>query len=83
MPSDHVDHPKAWYHPIEDYHLAKKAVNYTISQGIDVIIPPGDFDSFQWAVKIANEGFQLSDTDLNDLKYVAGETVPLFPLKQR
>ncbi len=82
-PSDDVNHPKAWYHPIEDNDLERKAVGYSISQGVDIIIPPGDFDSFKRAVKIAEAGFMLSDTELLSLKEVADGTVPLFPLKQR
>jgi len=83
MPSDDVDHPKAWYHPIEDYKLAKKAVNYTLSQGVSVILPPGDFDNFKRAVQIINEGLALTEEDYEYLKKIADDTLPLFPLKQR
>lgn len=81
--SDSIDHPKAWYHPIEDYELARKAVSYSVSQGVDIIIPPGDFESFKWAVQIENTDFNLSDQDINHLKEVASGTIPLFPIKQR
>jgi len=81
MSSDQVDHPKAWYHPIEDFELARKAVSYSVSSGVDVIIPPGDFESFKWAVKIENGGFKLTEEELESLKVVASGTVPLFPLK--
>lgn len=82
-PSDDQDHPKAWYHPVEDYDLAKKAVNYSVSKGVDIIVPPGDFESFKWAVKIAETGFKFSEKDYDDLREVAIGTVPLFPLKAR
>ncbi|MDA3846787.1 MAG: aldo/keto reductase [Vallitaleaceae bacterium] len=81
--TDTVDHPKAWYHPIEDFDTARKAVSYAVSQGVDIIIPPGDFESFKWAVKIAEGGLSLSDKDISDLKEIAAGTVPLFPLKAR
>jgi len=83
MPIDDIDHPKAWYHPIEDKELARKAVAYTLSQGVDVILPPGDIDNFQRAVAILNGDITLSDQDLIDLKVVANEQVPLFPIKRR
>lgn len=83
MPIDDIDHPKAWYHPIDDKELARKAVAYTLSQGVDVIIPPGDIDNFTRAVEILNGDLTLSDQDLIDLKAVANEQVPLFPIKRR
>jgi aryl-alcohol dehydrogenase-like predicted oxidoreductase len=82
-PTDDADHPKAWYHPIEDYELARKAVSYSVSQGVDIIVPPGDIESFRWAVKIENEGLGLTEEELESLEAIAADTVPLFPLKQR
>lgn len=81
--SDDQDHPKAWYHPIEDFETARKAVSYSVSQGVNIIIPPGDFESFKWAVKIEEGGLTLTNEDLDALKAIANGTVPLFPLKQR
>lgn len=84
QPSDSIHHPKAWYHPIEDYELAEKAVKYTFSRGIDVIVPPGDISHFRWALQIM-KGFDqpLSEEGLLELSRVANETVPLFPLKAK
>lgn len=81
--SDRDKYPKAWYHPIEDYVLAKKAVNYVLDRGVDIILPPGDIEHFRWAVKIANEGLHLSASDRQDLSTIANDTNPLFPLKAR
>lgn len=82
--SDAIDHPKAWYHPIEDFELAKKAVKYTFSRGVDVIVPPGDIHYLRWAIQIMNQdNLSLSDDDLDTLKAVAHQTVPLFPLKTK
>ena len=50
--SDVIDYPKAWYHPIEDIELASKAVKYTFSRGVDVIIPPGNITQFRWVIEI-------------------------------
>ncbi|HAE42220.1 MAG TPA: oxidoreductase [Clostridiales bacterium] len=82
--SDTLLHPKAWYHPIEDFDLASKAVKYTFSRGIDVIVPPGDIDHFRWAVEIMKKIDQpLDKVDLDTLIGYAKNTVPLFPLKAR
>jgi len=84
LPSDATAHPKAWYHPIEDFELASKAVKYTFSRGVDVIVPPGDINYLRWAIKILNqESLSLSEGDLEVLKAIAYQTVPLFPLKAK
>lgn len=83
MPTDDVDHPKAWYHPIEDPDIASKALRYTWSQGVKVIIPPGDFVNFKRAVEIAKGPSDFTEDDLQALKQVVAETVPLFPIKKR
>ena len=83
MPSDDREHPKAWYHPIEDENLARKAVSYTLDQGVSVILPPGDIRDFRRAVTIMNNGIELTDEDRLALKKTADSHVPLFPLKKR
>lgn len=80
---DKEKYPKAWYHPIEDYELAKKAVNYSIDRGVDIIIPPGNIDHFRWALKIINDGLHINESDVNELRKIANHTTPLFPLKAR
>lgn len=76
-------HPKAWYKPIEDFELAGKAVRYAFAQGVDVIIPPGDFDAFKWAVKITEGSLDFTNEDMASLQKVVSDTIPLFPLKYR
>lgn len=81
---DAIDYPKAWYHPIESYELASKAVKYTFSRGIDVIVPPGDIAHFRWAVDIMKQqDLSLSDEELQELRVLAKATEPLFPIKAR
>jgi aryl-alcohol dehydrogenase-like predicted oxidoreductase len=80
---DDIKHPKAWYHPIEEFNLAKDAVNYAVNRGVDIIVPPGDIAHFRWAVQIANEGFEIQPSTIEHLKRVAQNYKPLFPLKAR
>lgn len=82
--SDVIDYPKGWYHPIDNIELASKAVKYTFSRGVDVIIPPGNITQFRWALEIMKErDLALKEGDLETLKRIALETVPLFPLKAK
>lgn len=84
QPDDKDKYPKSWYHPIEDFELARKAVNYTLSRGVSAIIPPGNIEHFRWALEILKNGKEtLSQVDLDFLRKVANETQPLFPLKAR
>lgn len=84
LPSDATDHPKAWYHPIEDFELASKAVKYTFSRGVDVIVPPGDIHYLRWAIRIINQpNLNLTEEELDTLRPIAHQTVPLFPLKAK
>lgn len=82
--SDIIDYPKGWYHPIENFELANKAVKYTFSRGVDVIIPPGNITHFRWALEIMKQfDIPLSEEDLDELIKIANATVPLFPLKAK
>lgn len=83
QPSDTISHPKAWYHPIEDYTLAGQAVNYSLSRGVDIIVPPGNIHHFRWALDIMKQDLTLSENDLITLNQVVDKNKPLFPLKAR
>jgi aryl-alcohol dehydrogenase-like predicted oxidoreductase len=80
---DDVKHPKAWYHPIEDKNLAHKAVKYTLSREVDVIVPPGNINHFRWAIDYMNMDLKMTQEDLDELEKVAEKMTPLFPLKAR
>lgn len=81
---DAINYPKGWYHPIEDLELATKAVKYTFSRGVDVIVPPGNIGHFRWALEIMKKiNIPLTDDELAELSVIAKATVPLFPLKAR
>ncbi len=80
---DDTNHPKAWYHPIEDKNLAKLAVHYSLDRGVDIIVPPGNINHFRWALESMKSDLQLSDEELHYLKEIANTYKPLFPLKAR
>ncbi len=45
--------PKSWCKPIdtEDEEFGTAAMKYALSLGVDTLIPPGNFDSFSFAVQ--------------------------------
>ncbi|MBP5209584.1 MAG: aldo/keto reductase, partial [Clostridia bacterium] len=59
-------YPKSWCKPFDtetDARLLLAAVRYAASLGVDVIIPPGNFEHFSFAVE---HGREIFDTPLTD-----------------
>ncbi|MCR5004657.1 MAG: aldo/keto reductase [Clostridiales bacterium] len=51
-------YPKSWCKPFdidEEPEMLKAAVRYTLSLGVDSIVPPGNFDHFKFAVENIDE----------------------------
>ncbi len=57
--------PKSWCKPISDNPaLAIAAIKYAYGMGAQAIVPPGNFESFSFAVQHANEIVQpMTDTE--------------------
>jgi hypothetical protein len=74
--------PKSWCKPIdlEDTRLRIAAVKYTLSLGVDTLIPPGDFVNFAFVVENIDECLSrpLGDEDTQLLK-TAYEKVKEYP----
>ncbi len=50
---EEVTYPKCWYRPIyDDPQLARRALNYTLSQSVDAVVPPGDKRMLRLALDI-------------------------------
>lgn len=64
--------PKSWCKPIDTDNTAfgVAAMKYTLSMGVDALVPPGNFDSFSFAVENIEEciAHPLSDEDIKLLK---------------
>lgn len=66
-------YPKSWCKPFylgRDEELLLAAMKYTLSFGADVLVPPGNFDHFRFAVDHIDEVIQnpLTDEDVALLK---------------
>lgn len=71
-------HPKCWYRPIDDVELARKALAFTLTQGITAAIPPGDERIFRMALDLASALEPLSVEDQASLLASAETMTPIF-----
>lgn len=63
--------PKSWCKPISEYDaLSTAALKYTLSLGADAVVPPGNFESFSFAVEHIEECLEhpLNQDDIEFLK---------------
>lgn len=79
------NYPKAWCKPIDtatNKELAIAAIKYTFQSGPDVIIPPGDFKSFSFAVdhidEILNNPLTQDEKTLLEKEYSEVKDYPFF-----
>ncbi len=69
---------KLWYIPIEDEQTANLALRFTLSLGTTAAIPPGDARFFWKALDIAEKYKPMADEELNEIKKLASDVIPLF-----
>jgi aryl-alcohol dehydrogenase-like predicted oxidoreductase len=70
-------HPKCWYEPIAEKELAKKALIWTLGQGVTAMLPPGDEALFRIAM---NLGPNLADSKPKnkELEDLTAKLDPIF-----
>ena len=58
-------YPKSWCKPIDtdDVAFGTAAMRYALSLGVDTLIPPGNFDSFRFAVDHIDECLKAPYSD--------------------
>lgn len=69
---------KCWYEPIDERELARKALSWTLAQGVSVAIPPGEEQLWRMAVELGPECVEPTGTELAELERVAAECKPIF-----
>ncbi len=67
-----------WYRPVEDSATAGLSLRFTLSQGVTAAIPPGEPKFFEPALVMAQNTEPLSDEELDRLKALSGDLVPMF-----
>ncbi|RME71497.1 MAG: aldo/keto reductase [Verrucomicrobia bacterium] len=71
---------KAWYEPIDDADLARRALYFTLSEDITAAIPPGHSELFRIALDFATAFEPLSESEREALLAAAAGVTPLFPI---
>ncbi|MCL5105248.1 MAG: aldo/keto reductase, partial [Armatimonadetes bacterium] len=70
---------KTWYRPIDDPALVELAVRFTLSQDINVMLPPGHLELFEMAMKVAESFRPIEPSEVERLREVAAGLTPIFP----
>ncbi|MHC4158934.1 MAG: aldo/keto reductase [Planctomycetota bacterium] len=70
---------KCWYEPIGGRELARRALSWTLSQGVSTSVPPGEESLYRLAVEIASSCQKPTQDELSELKEIASKCVAVFP----
>jgi len=73
---------KAWYEPFDDIDKAALGLRFTLHLPVTALIPPGHWELFDLAVKLALAGalVPLNDNEQKIIRRIARKSDPLFPL---
>jgi aryl-alcohol dehydrogenase-like predicted oxidoreductase len=64
---------KCWYEPVDDYGLARKALSWTLSQGVAVAVPPGEEKLWRMAVELGPTCKAPTGAELSELQEIASK----------
>ncbi|NLV32056.1 MAG: aldo/keto reductase [Acidobacteria bacterium] len=81
--SDERRYPNCWYRPIDDPVLARKALRFTLSEGVTALIPPGDERLFRMALGMAAGLEPLSPAEREELLASTRGLRPLMRSRSR
>lgn len=71
-------YPKCWYRPVEDPKLARKALQFTLSEGVTAAIPPGDERLFKLALTLTKDLEPITPTERQELLASTEGLQPIF-----
>ncbi len=71
-------YPNCWYRPIEDPDPARKALRFSLSQGVTAAIPPGDERLFRMVLDMADDLPPMTAEEQAALLSSAAEMRPLL-----
>lgn len=69
---------KCWYEPIDERELARKALSWTLAQGVSVAIPPGEEALWRMAVELGPECIEPTSGELAELQQIASGCEAVF-----
>jgi len=67
-----------WYKPIDDEHIMKRALRYTLSKKITAAIPPGEYTLFLKALEFMQDFSPIEEEETQELLALAKNTRPVF-----
>ncbi len=70
---------KTWYEPVDDSRKANLALRWTLSQDITAALPPGEWDLFRLAVKIASDFRPITEPETIELMEYVPAAGAVFP----
>ena len=70
--------PKCWYEPIVERELARKALSWTLSQGVSTAVPPGEEELYRLAVELGPGCQKPTQGELSALKDIGSKCEALF-----
>ncbi len=73
-----VKYPKCWYKPVDEEKLARKALQFTLAEGVTAMVPPGDERLYEMALKLAPTLDTMSNTERQELIATAAGVEPIF-----
>ena len=75
---------KAWYEPFDDIDKAALGLRFTLHLPVTALIPPGHWELFELAVKLARAGalVPLNANEQKLIRQIARKSDPLFPLHE-
>ncbi|AQQ70171.1 General stress protein 69 [Limihaloglobus sulfuriphilus] len=75
---DKKKYPKCWYMPLDDPEKARLALSWTLEQGANIAIPPGEEALFRLCVSNLPRAGKLSAQETKILSDLAAESEPIF-----
>ena len=71
-------YPKCWYEPITEIELARKALAWTLGQGVTAMLPPGEEALFRIAMNLGPDLAKSGKTQNTELEDLSAKLDPIF-----
>ena len=76
--NDRRGYKKCWYEPVDERELARKALSWTLSQGVHVAIPPGEESLWRLGAELGPVCKAPTEQEILELRVAASGCKALF-----
>ncbi|MCK5504604.1 MAG: aldo/keto reductase, partial [Thermodesulfovibrionia bacterium] len=73
-------YPKCWYEPITEKELARKALAWTLGQGVTAMLAPGEEAPFRIAMNLGPDLAKIGKTQNTELEGLSAKLDAIFPV---